>query len=156
MAVTASLGTIDSTLGNIELGIFGSISAGADAALFTAVTQLRFQTAKVVQRSTSQLITVPDEFDMAVTEVFPYTVDVTNYLGTNDSVSIVSPTLTLASMGKVVQAPWFSGPIIQGNIITIPINCGYLAFGQTYQIAVNFTASSSKKATFTSLFNLVS
>jgi hypothetical protein len=153
---TAQLGTALSGLGNLVGGKAANLTTLNNAGFFTAITQLRFQTAKVVRRSTSQLVTVPEKFDLAVTETYPYIVDVTNYLGVNDSVAIVSPILTLLSTGKVVQAPWFAGPIIQGNIVTIPINCGYLRFGQDYQIAVNFTASSTKRATYLSTFSLVS
>jgi hypothetical protein len=124
--------------------------------LFTAIVQNRFAVVKVVERSTFQLATVPDSFDMAITETYPYAVDVTNYLGINDSVSSIVPVLTLLSTGGVVSGSWFAAPAIQGNIITIPINCGSLRFGQQYQIAVNFVASSTKSATFTSIFSLVS
>lgn len=159
MAFTAMLGTVNSELANIELG------AGAQpfvpgptggATLYTGIVQNRFQTAKVVQRSTNQLDTVPKAFDMAVTEIYPYSVDVANYLGTNDSVVAVAPYIYVYPSLRQVRAPWYEGVIVQGTVITIPVLCSYLAFGNTYQVKVNFTANSNKKATFTSLFNLVS
>lgn len=158
MAFTDQIGQAQAgraaTPGNIELGIGAIANPSAAASLFVGVVQNRFLTIKVVQRATNQLITDPSNLDMATTETFPYVVDVTNYLGTNDTVGSVSPVLTYLSTGKVVSGAL--GPSsISGNVITIPILCSNLSYGQQYQIAVTFQGSSSKIATYTSIFRLV-
>lgn len=143
------------TLSNIELGIGAIANPSAAASLFVGITQQsRFQTFKVVQRATNQLITDPPGFDMATTETYPYIVDVTNYLGASDTVGSVSPVVTYVSTGKTVSGALGSSSI-SGNIITIPVLGSGLSYGQQYQIAVTFQGSSSKVATYTSIFRLV-
>jgi len=152
----SALGTTTSGLGNLLLGSPAIISAPSSAGLFIATTQVRFRTAKVVRRSTNQLITEPQSFDMALSETFPYVVDVTNYLGTNDSISSISPTLSVLSTGRPVTTGWNGGATSQGNLITVPIICSNLSFGQQYQISVTFIANSTKISTYTSIFSVVS
>lgn len=159
MAFTDQIGQAQTgraaTLANIQLGIGAQPNPSVNASLFTAVAQNRFATAKVVQRATSQLITDPPNFDMATSETFPYAVDTTAYLGVNDSVSSVSAVLTFLFTGKTVTSAWQGTIVVSRNIVTVPIQCNVLNFGQQYQIAVTFQGNSTKIGTYTSNFRLV-
>lgn len=156
MAFTDVTGIAAAAPGNIELGI-GAVPAippSPTSIFFTGVLQNRFTAFKVVQRATTQLTTVPDSFDVWNTETYPYVVDVTNYLGTGDSVSNVSAVLIQLPYKNVVTASWNGGSSISGNVITIPIIASVLSIGQQYEIVVTFTASSSKVATYASFLQV--
>jgi hypothetical protein len=109
----------------------------------------------VVQRTTTQLSSVPFNIDMAITETYPYQVDVTGYLVSGDVVSAVTAVLTLTSTGAIVTDAWYFAVNIVGNIITIPVYGPVLQRGQRYQLATTFTASSGKRLTILSYINII-
>jgi hypothetical protein len=123
----------------------------------TAVVQSRtFRVPlRVVQRTTTQLDSVPKNVDIAVTETFPYQVDTTNYLGSGDTITAIVAVLTLLSTGAIVTSAWQGAISTAGNIIQVPINGPVLQLGQTYQLAVSFTASTGKRLTILSQLSLV-
>lgn len=120
-----------------------------------APLQVRFRALKVVQRTTTQLDTVPKNIDIAITETFPYQVDVTNYLASGDSISSIVAVLTLLSTSSVVTTSWQGTISTQGNIIQVPIIGSALQLNQSYQLAVTFTANTGKRLTILSQLNIV-
>jgi hypothetical protein len=92
---------------------------------------------------------------MAITETYPYQVDVTGYLVSGDVISAVTAVLILTSTGAVVTDAWHFAVNIVGNIITIPIYGPVLQRGQRYQLATTFTASSGKRLTILSYINII-
>lgn len=120
-----------------------------------AILQSRFQPLKAVQRTTTQLDSVPKTIDVAVTETYPYQVDVTNYLAVGDSISSVSSVLTFTSTGAVVASAWQGGVSSSGNIIQVIVNAPVLQLGQQYQLATTFTANTGKRLTVLSQLNMV-
>lgn len=120
-----------------------------------APLQVRFRALKVVQRTTTQLDTVPKNIDIAITETFPYQVDVTNYLASGDTISSIIAVLTLLSTGAVIATGWQGTISTQGNIIQVPIIGSALQLGQQYQLAVTFTANTGKRLTILSQVNIV-
>lgn len=119
------------------------------------ILQNRVTPLKVVQRTTTQLDSQPLEMDMAVTETFPYQVDVTQYLTGTDSISAITAVLTLVSTGVVVTTSWQGTISTAGNIIQVPIIGSALRLGQQYQLATTFTANTGKILTVVSLINIV-
>lgn len=122
---------------------------------FAAILQTRYQPLKAVQRTTTQLDSVPKTIDVAVTETYPYQVDVTNYLAVGDSISSVSSVLTFTSTGAVVASAWQGGVSSSGNIIQVIVNAPVLQLGQQYQLATTFTANTGKRLTVLSQLNMV-
>jgi hypothetical protein len=120
-----------------------------------APLQVRFRALKVVQRTTTQLDTVPKFIDMAITETYPYQVDVTNYLASGDTISSIVAILTLLSTSAVITTGWQGSTSTQGNIIQVPVIGSALQLNQSYQLAVTFTAATGKRLTFLSQINVV-
>jgi hypothetical protein len=120
-----------------------------------APLQVRFRALKVVQRTTTQLDTVPKNIDIAITETFPYQADVTNYLAGGDTISSIVAILTLLSTGAVITTGWQGTVSTQGNIVQVPIIGSALQLGQSYQLAVTFTAATGKRLTILSQINVV-
>jgi hypothetical protein len=120
-----------------------------------AVTQIRAQALKVVQRTTTQLDTQPFQLDVAVTETYPYQADVTQYLVTGDTISAITAVLTLVSTGQTAPVGWQGTISTAGNVIQVPIVGSFLRLGQVYQLAVTFTANTNKILTILSLLNVV-
>jgi hypothetical protein len=103
----------------------------------------------------TQITTKPGIFAAAITETqWPYTVDVSNYLATTDTISSVTSTLVLASTGAILNSSWRNSTTVSGNIITINMNIAMLQLGQIYQIIVHFTASAIKAPTFSSIIEV--
>jgi hypothetical protein len=121
----------------------------------TIIVQLRPIVLKAVQRTTTQLDSLPKTIDIAVTETYPYTIDVSQYLVAGDTVSVVVAVLTFASTGTTVTTVWQGTTSVSGNIIQVPMIGSALALGQQYQLAVTFTANSGKRLTETSIINVV-
>ncbi len=120
-----------------------------------APLQARFLPLKVVQRTTTQLDTVPKNLDIAITETYPYQVDVTNYLASGDTISSIIAIMTLVSTGAVITTGWQGTISTQGNIIQVPIIGSALQLNQSYQLAVTFTANTGKRLTILSQINIV-
>jgi len=120
-----------------------------------AIVQTRAQPLKVVQRTTTQLDTIPLELDVAITETYPYQVDVTQYLAAGDSISAITAVLTLVSTKQVVTGAWQGTISTAGNIIQIPINVNVLRLGQTYQLATTFQANTNKILTILSQISVI-
>jgi hypothetical protein len=120
-----------------------------------AQLQVRFRALKVVQRTTTQLDTVPKNIDMAITETYPYQVDVTNYLASGDTISSIVAILTLLSTSAVITTGWQGTVSTQGNIVQVPIIGSALQLNQSYQLAVTFTAATGKRLTILSQINVV-
>lgn len=119
------------------------------------ILQIRGAPLKVVQRTTTQLDSQPLSIDIAVTEVYPYQVDVTQYLITGDSISAITAVLTLLNTGRTVTTSWQGTISTAGNIIQVPINGSALRLGQSYQLAVTFQANTNKILTVLSQINVV-
>lgn len=121
----------------------------------TLITQTRTIPLKVVQRTTTQLDSVPLSLDIAVTETYPYSVDVTQYLSGTDTISSISAVLTLVSTGQVVPTAWQGTISTAGNVIQVPIIGSVLLLGQQYQLATTFTANTNKRLTVLTLITIV-
>ena len=119
------------------------------------VVQKRGVPLKVVQRTTTQLDSQPFDVDVAVTETYPYQVDVTQYLATGDSISAITAVLTLINTGKAAPTGWQGTISTAGNIIQVPINGSFLRLGQLYQLAITFTANTNKILTVLSQISVV-
>lgn len=119
------------------------------------ILQIRGVPLKVVQRTTTQLDSQPFELDVATTEIYPYQVDVTQYLASGDSISAITAALTLSSTGQAAKIGWQGLISTAGNIIQIPINVSFLRVGQTYQLATTFQANVNKILTVLSELNVV-
>lgn len=145
---TASLSFLGNVLNNLRGRLLYTIPA-------TIIVQIRATTLKVVQRTTTQLDSLPQQIDVAVTETYPYTVDVSNYLAAGDTVSIVTAVLTYSSTGAVVSTAWQGTISINGNVIQVPLIGSAMQLGQKYQLAVTFTANSGKRLTETSIIIVV-
>jgi hypothetical protein len=120
-----------------------------------AIAQKRGQVLKVVQRTTTQLDTQPYQIDMAITETYPYQADVTQYLATGDSISTITAVLTLTSTGAAAPTGWQGTISTAGNIIQVPIIGSFLRLGQSYLLAVTFTANTGKILTLLSQVNVI-
>ena len=120
-----------------------------------AILQDRPIILKVVQRTTTQLDTIPFIVDIAVTETYPYQVDVTQYLASGDTISGIIAKLTLLSTGQPVTSTWQGTLSTAGNIIQVPINVTVLLLGQQYMLATTFTANTNKVLTVLSQINIV-
>jgi hypothetical protein len=121
----------------------------------TFVLQTRGVPLKVVQRTTTQLDTQPLNLDIAVTETYPYQVDVTQYLASGDTISAISAVLTLTSTGQTAPTGWQGQISTAGNVIQVPINGNFLRLGQVYMLATTFTANTNKILTILTFLNLV-
>lgn len=156
MAFSAILGSVLAQPGNIELAVAGPVTIPQTKFPYLAIVQSRFQTIKVVPRTTSQLDTVPPEFDVAVTETaYPLVVDVSNYLSGSETVSGLSAVLTYESTSAILSSAWLTSITNVGNIVTVIMDCSKLQLGQEYQLAVHFTASTTKKPTWLAAINVV-
>jgi hypothetical protein len=144
----ASLSFLGTILKNLTGRLLFSVPA-------TIIVQLRPIILKAVQRTTTQLDSLPKTIDVAVTETYPYTIDVSQYLVAGDTVTIAIAVLTFVSTGATVSSTWQGAISVSGNVIQVPINGPVLALGQQYQLAVTFTASSGKRLTETSVINVV-
>jgi hypothetical protein len=120
-----------------------------------AILQSRYQPLKAVQRTTTQLDSVPRDIDVAVTETYPYQVDVSNYLASGDTITSISSVLTFQSTGAVVSSAWQGSITTAGNIIQVVVNAPVLQLGQQYQLATTFTAALGKRLTVISTLNMV-
>lgn len=121
----------------------------------TFTLNIRAKALKVVQRTTTQLDTIPFNLDVATTETYPYQVDVTQYLASGDSISAITAALTLVSTGQAAPIGWQGSISTAGNVIQVPINVSFLRYGQSYQLAVTFTANTNKILTILSQLNVV-
>lgn len=122
---------------------------------YTAILQSRYQPLKAVQRTTTQLDSVPKDIDVAVTETYPYQVDVSNYLAVGETVSSIVSVLTFMSTGAIVTSAWQTSVTSSGNVIQVVINAPVLQLGQQYQLATTFTAVAGKRLTVLSQLNIV-
>jgi hypothetical protein len=124
----------------------------------TIITQVRRLALKVVQRTTTQLDTLPGTLDIAVTEFYPISIDFTQYISNGDSLSTPTAILKQKSTGTVVSnSTWLIGNAlsVSGNIVQVPMNISALQLGQTYVLMVTVKLNTNKTLTSTTTMNVV-
>jgi hypothetical protein len=83
-------------------------------------------------------------------------VDVSNYLVSGDTISIINAYMYVKSTNTLVTTAWQGTISNVGNIIQVPINANQLQVGQVYTLAVTFTANTNKRLTAFSTISVVS
>lgn len=124
----------------------------------TIITQARRLTLKVVQRTTTQLDTLPATLDVARTELYPIGIDFTQYIASGDTLSTPTVALNLQSTGTAVpNTTWLIGNTmsISGNIVQVPMNTAVLQLNQKYILALTVKLNTNKILTSTTTINVV-
>lgn len=103
----------------------------------------------------NNVTTLFDTVDVATTEIYPYQVNVSSYLKSNDTISSISQVLVNAATGQTAPTGWQGTITVSGGIITTPMTCSVLQKNNQYQISTTFTANANKVLTFTTLINVV-
>lgn len=91
----------------------------------------------------SKLSTNPAMFEMGSGETLPLAFDTTALLGSGESPTSPSCTLTDLATGTVYATGLSGTPSVTGNIITQTVTA--LIAGHEYRLAVAFTAASGKE-----------
>lgn len=129
------------------------------ASAASVVTQARRLALKVVQRTTTQLDTLPASIDVSRTELYPLSVDFTQYISSGDSITSPSATLLQVPTGtSVPTSTWLIGNAmsISGNIVQVPINTSQLQLSQQYSLLLTVKLNTNKTLTSTTQITVVS
>jgi len=148
---------------NANLSFIGSMALALSnrlrfASETTIITQARRIALKVVQRTTTQLDTLPGTVDIASSELYPLAIDFTQYVGSGDTLSTPTAILIQKTTGTIIpNSTWLIGNALSmsGNIVQIPINVSALQLSQTYMLKVTVTLNTNKTLTATTTMNVV-
>src|SRR5579859_7350745 len=94
------------------------------------------------------LRTLPSNIDMAITEILPYSVDLSNYMKSGDNIQPITQALFLASTGQLVNVAWAGSYSLVGNVLSFPIFGSVLQRGQRYQIQTTVNFNTNKILTY--------
>lgn len=103
----------------------------------------------------SGLFTLPPFMDMATSETFPYTVDITNYTQAGDAPVVLGLGLYLVASNTLIRSVWYTSPVLVGNILEFSILGSVLQKGQQYQIQVITKFNANKILGFVTNLNMV-
>jgi hypothetical protein len=106
----------------------------------------------------SNLDTLPSSIDVGTNEIAIYNFDVTDVLGTGESLqSNPAPTAQLISNANnaAVSNVFIGAPGVSGNIVQINFNCLVLKPKQTYALIVTYYTTPTKRLQFRTQVNVI-
>jgi hypothetical protein len=101
------------------------------------------------------LFTLPADIDMATTEIYPYQIDLSNYLVGSDTIGKYFTTMINLPGGQAVAGQWRGSISFNGNIMTIPLLGSSFQLGHKYQLNITFVVNTNKTVTFLTFIHVV-
>lgn len=122
------------------------------------ITQIRNFVLQVMNRTVSQLETIPSSIDVSSSgqELIPLNIDFTNYLQSQESVINDSFILRIQGNKTVVPpAQWQNGAaVIVGSVVQVVLQASGLQLNQTYELLTTITTSNNRILTAVLVINV--